>query len=70
MDKKLIDVLVCPVTKSSLQYDKENQELISVASGISYPIRDEIPVMLESESRTLSDEEISHWKSKQTSLGD
>lgn len=66
MDKKLIDLLVCPVTKSSLQYDKEKQELIALASGLSYPIRDGIPVMLESEARQLNDEEKSHWKNKKT----
>jgi len=66
VDKKLIDLLVCPVTKSSLQYDKEKQELIAVASGLSYPIRDGIPVMLESEARQLNDEEKSHWKDKKT----
>ena len=66
MDKKLIDLLVCPVTKSSLQYDKEKQELVALASGLSYPIRDGIPVMLESEARQLNDEEKSHWKSKET----
>ena len=66
MDKKLIDLLVCPVTKSSLQYDKEKQELIALASGLSYPIRDGIPVMLESEARQLNDQEKSHWKNKKT----
>ncbi|MGK0296515.1 MAG: hypothetical protein ACI9XC_000104 [Gammaproteobacteria bacterium] len=57
MDKKLLDILVCPVTKSSLIYDKENQELISLAARLAYPIRNEIPVMLESEARELSDEQ-------------
>jgi uncharacterized protein len=66
VDKKLIDLLVCPVTKSSLQYDKEKQELIALASGLSYPIRDGIPVMLELEARQLSDEEKAHWKEKKT----
>jgi uncharacterized protein YbaR (Trm112 family) len=65
VDKKLLDLLVCPVTKSSLQYDKEKQELIAVASGLSYPVRDGIPVMLESEARTLSADEKAQWKSKQ-----
>ena len=65
-NKKLIDLLVCPVTKSSLQYDKEKQELVALASGLSYPIRDGIPVMLESEARQLNDEEKSHWKNKKT----
>ncbi len=68
MDKKLLDVLVCPVTKSSLQYDKDKQELIAVASGLSYPVRDGIPVMLESEARTLSADEKVQWKSKQTAV--
>jgi len=68
VDKKLLDVLVCPVTKSSLQYDKDKQELIAVASGLSYPIRDGIPVMLESEARTLSADEKVQWKSKQTAV--
>lgn len=68
MDKKLLDVLVCPVTKSSLQYDKDKQELIAVASGLSYPVRDGIPVMLESEARTLSADEKVQWKSTQTAV--
>ncbi|MGY8813322.1 MAG: Trm112 family protein [Gammaproteobacteria bacterium] len=57
MDKKLLEILVCPVTKSSLIYDKENQELISLAAKLAYPVRNEIPVMLESEARELSDEQ-------------
>jgi uncharacterized protein YbaR (Trm112 family) len=68
VDKKLLDVLVCPVTKSSLQYDKDKQELIAVASGLSYPVRDGIPVMLESEARTLSADEKVQWKSTQTAV--
>ena len=57
LDKKLLDILVCPVSKAPLEYDEENQELICKASGLAYPIRDGIPVMLESESRQLSAEE-------------
>jgi len=57
MDKKLLDILVCPVTKGPLIYDKANQELISRSAGLAYPIRDGIPVMLENEARTLSEEE-------------
>lgn len=64
MDKKLLKLLVCPVTKSSLQYDRDNQELIALGSGLAYPIRDGIPVMLESEARELSEEEKEHWRSK------
>ncbi len=58
MDKKLLDILVCPVTKGPLTYDKEHQELISKSARLAYPIRDGIPVMLEEEARTLSQEEV------------
>ncbi|MEZ5584556.1 MAG: Trm112 family protein [Candidatus Competibacteraceae bacterium] len=57
MDKKLLDILVCPVTKAPLTYDKERQELVCKASRLAYPIRDGIPVMLESEARRLEDDE-------------
>ena len=58
MDKKLLDILVCPVTKGPLIYDKEKQELISKSARLAYPIRDGIPVMLEEEARTLTSEEV------------
>ncbi|MDQ2696087.1 MAG: Trm112 family protein [Pseudomonadota bacterium] len=58
MDKKLLDILVCPVTKAPLTYDKERQELVCKASRLAYPIRDGIPVMLESEARRLTDDEL------------
>jgi uncharacterized protein YbaR (Trm112 family) len=57
MDKKLLEILVCPVTKGPLHYDKENQELISRSARLAYPIRDDIPVMLEDEARTISEKE-------------
>ncbi|MEE4380197.1 MAG: Trm112 family protein [Candidatus Competibacteraceae bacterium] len=57
MDKKLLDILVCPVTKAPLTYDKERQELVCKASRLAYPIRDGIPVMLESEARQLQEDE-------------
>jgi len=57
MDKKLLDILVCPVTKAPLTYDKQRQELVCKASRLAYPIRDGIPVMLESEARQLEDDE-------------
>ncbi|MFB1033731.1 MAG: Trm112 family protein [Sinobacterium sp.] len=57
IDEKLLSILVCPVSKGPLQYAKENQELICYASGLAYPIRDDIPVMLESEARQLTAEE-------------
>ncbi|MBT7951782.1 MAG: Trm112 family protein [Gammaproteobacteria bacterium] len=62
MDKKLLDILVCPVTKGPLIYDKANQELISRSAKLAYPIRDEIPVMLENEARAVSDEELEKHK--------
>lgn len=58
MDKKLLEILVCPVTKGPLIYDRKNQELISLSARLAYPIRDDIPVMLEDEARTLTDEEL------------
>lgn len=57
MDKRLLSILVCPVSKAALEYDREKQELVCKASGLAYPIRDGIPVMLESEARQLSADE-------------
>jgi len=53
VDTKLLDILVCPVTKGPLVYDKEKQELISKSARLAYAIRDGIPVMLEDEARRL-----------------
>ncbi|MDO8372105.1 MAG: Trm112 family protein [Polaromonas sp.] len=58
MDTKLLELLVCPVTKGPLDYDREKQELISRSARLAYPIRDGLPVMLESEARTLTDAEL------------
>ena len=55
MDKKLLEILVCPVSKAPLKYDEAKQELICHASGLAYPIKDGIPVMLEEEARQLND---------------
>jgi uncharacterized protein YbaR (Trm112 family) len=57
IDEKLLSILVCPVSKAPLEYVKESQELICYASGLAYPIRDDIPVMLESEARQLTADE-------------
>ena len=57
IDKKLLSILVCPVTKAPLEYDREKDELVCKASGLAYPVRDGIPVMLESEARVLTTEE-------------
>jgi uncharacterized protein YbaR (Trm112 family) len=58
MDKHLLDILVDPVTKGPLIYDKNRQELISRASRLAYPIRDGIPVMLPEEARELNSDEV------------
>ncbi|HEY4732422.1 MAG TPA: Trm112 family protein [Gammaproteobacteria bacterium] len=57
MDKKLLDILACPVCKSPLLYKKAEQELICKADRLAFPIRDDIPVMLEDEARQLAPEE-------------
>jgi len=57
MDPKLLEMLVCPVTKGPLIYDRDKQELISRTARLAYPIRDGIPVMLEDEARKLTSEE-------------
>jgi uncharacterized protein YbaR (Trm112 family) len=54
VDSKLLDLLVCPVTKGPLTFDREKQELISKAARLAYPVRDGIPVMLEEEARKLT----------------
>ncbi len=58
MDTKLLELLVCPVTKGPLDFDRERQELLSRSARLAYPIRNGIPVLLENEARTLSDEEL------------
>ena len=57
MDPKLLEILVCPVTKGPLRYDRQRQELVSQSAGLAYPIRDAIPILLESEARRLDDDE-------------
>jgi hypothetical protein len=54
VDSKLLEMLVCPVTKGPLQFDREKQELISKSARLAYPVRDGIPVMLEEEARKLT----------------
>jgi uncharacterized protein len=55
LDPKLLEILVCPLTKTSLDYDAERQELVSRAAGLAYPIRDGIPIMLPEEARKLDE---------------
>ena len=58
MDTKLLELLVCPVTKGPLTYDREHQELVSRSARLAYPVRDGIPVLLENEARPLSEEDL------------
>lgn len=68
IDKKLLSILVCPVSKAPLVWDAEHQELICPASGLAYPVRDGIPVMLESEARQITLQEKEKFAAKQTKL--
>ena len=58
IDPKLLEILVCPLTKGPLRYDAQAQELISDQAGLAYPIRDGIPIMLVDEARQLTDDEL------------
>jgi uncharacterized protein YbaR (Trm112 family) len=58
MDPKLLEILVCPITKGPLVFDRERQELLSRSARLAYPIRDGIPVLLEDEARKLAPEEV------------
>ena len=64
MDAKLLEILVCPVTKGPLIYERDRQELISRSARLAYPIRDGIPVLLEEEARKLTPEEVEALKDK------
>ena len=58
MDTRLLELLVCPVTKGPLDYNREAQELISRSARLAYPVRDGIPILLENEARPLTDDEL------------
>lgn len=58
MDRKLLEILVCPVCKGDLHYDAEKQEFVCRVDRLAYPVRDGIPVMLEEEARSLTAEEL------------
>jgi len=66
IDPKLLEILVCPLTKATLRYDRAAQELISAEAGLAYPIRDGIPIMLVDEARRLDDAEQARLKTKST----
>jgi uncharacterized protein YbaR (Trm112 family) len=69
MDKRLLSLLVCPVTRGPLVYDAEHNELLCRAARLAYPIRDGIPIMLEAEARTLSDDELEAMRAPATPPG-
>ncbi len=69
MDPKLLELLVCPVTKGPLDLDRERQELISRSARLAYPIRDGIPIMLEGEARAVPAEEIEAMPPRTPVLG-
>jgi len=56
-DPKLLEILICPVTRTTLRYDRDRQELISSAAGLAFPIRGGVPIMLPGEARELSEDE-------------
>jgi len=61
VDRKLLEILVCPLTKGALRYDETAQELISVEAGLAYPIRRGIPIMLPEDARGMTDDEVARW---------
>ena len=69
MDPKLLELLVCPVTKGPLDLDREKQELISPSAPLAYPIRDGLPIMLEGEARAVPAEEIEAMPPRTPVLG-
>ncbi len=68
MDNKLLELLVCPVTKGPLDYDRDREELLSRSARLAYPIRNGIPILLENEARPLSDEELEQLAATRTPL--
>ena len=56
-DPKLLEILICPVSRTTLVYDRDRQELVSRAAGLAYPIRNGVPIMLPDEARPLTDDE-------------
>ncbi len=66
MDPKLLEILVCPVSKTKLYYDKNSQELISTAANLAFPVRDGIPILLEDEARQLEASEAEEYRKKKS----
>ena len=66
MDPKLLEILVCPVSKTKLIFDKKSQELISTAANLAYPVRDGIPILLEDEARQITAEEAETYRAQKS----
>ncbi|MDX1353498.1 MAG: Trm112 family protein [Thiomicrorhabdus sp.] len=66
MDPKLLEILVCPVSKTKLIFDKAQQELISTAANLAFPVRDGIPILLEDEARQLSSDEVEAYRKQKS----
>lgn len=64
LDTRLLEILVDPLTKAPLLFDRDRNELISVESALAYPVRDDIPVMIEEEARKLSPDEVDAWRKR------
>ncbi len=69
MDKKLLELLVCPITKGPLTWDSQAQELLSLGAQMAFPVRDGIPIMLEHEARTLSEAELERLRAAKPNVG-
>lgn len=66
MDPKLLEILVCPVSKTKLIFDKSRQELISTAANLAFPVRDGIPILLENEARQLEADEVAKYRQQKS----
>lgn len=64
MEKTLLDLLVCPVTKGPLRWDAERQELLSLGAQLAFPVRDGVAIMLENEARALSEDELNQLRER------
>jgi uncharacterized protein len=63
VDSRLLDIIACPICKSKLRFDKTNQELLCRLDALAYPIRNDIPMMIEDQARQLSQDEVDKWRS-------
>lgn len=69
VDPRLLEILVCPLTKAPLQFDRETSELISMQAGLAFPVRDGVPIMLVDEARPLNDDPVAAGKAALAAVG-